>query len=115
MAGRVILLVTVRLTFLPAQKKLAELSLLELSSADSDNQVLTVLHSGKETQVTWTYGKKVVDGANNSTEATEEPTKSLTISIPLAMFKQAITQRSLSFYKFVKDFNINLLAVNFLW
>ena len=42
------------------------------------------------------YGKKVVDGANNSTEATEEPTKLLTVSMPLAMFKQAIAQRGLS-------------------
>ena len=31
------------------------------------------------------------------------------------MFKQAILQRGLSVLKFVKDFNINLLAVNFLW
>ena len=89
--------------------------MLELGSADSDNQVLTLLHSCKETQVTWTYGKKVVDGANNSTEATEEPTKLLTISMPVAMFNWAITQRGLSVSKFVKDFNINLQAVNFLW
>ena len=93
----------------------AELSLLELDSADSENQFLTMLCSGKETQVTWTYGKKVVNGANNSTEATEEPTKLLTVLIPLAMFKQAITQFSLSVLKFVEDFNINLLAVNFSW
>ena len=73
--------------------------MLELSSADSDNQVLTVLHSGKETQVTWTYGKKVVDGANNSTEATEEPTKLLNVLMPLAMFKRAITQCGLSVSK----------------
>ena len=85
----------------------------ELSSADSDNQVLTVIRSGKETQVTWMYGKKVVDGANDSTEATEEPTKLLTVLMLLAMFKRAITQRGLSVLKFVKDFNINLLAVNF--
>ena len=77
--------------------------MLELSSANSDNQVLTVLRSGKETQVTWTYDKKVVDGANNSTEATEEPTELLTISMPLAMFKQAITQLGLSVSKFVED------------
>ena len=74
---------------------------------------MTVLHSGKETQVTQTYGKKVVDGANNSTEANEEPTKLLTVSMLLAMIKQAITQRGLSVSKFVKGFNINLLAVNF--
>ena len=35
--------------------------------------------------------------------------------MPLAIFKWAITQRGLSVEKFVKDFNINLLAVNFLW
>ena len=89
--------------------------MLELSSANSDNQVLTVLSSGKETQVTWTYGKKVVDGANNSTEATEELTKLLNVSEPLAMFKQAITQHGLSVSKFVEDFNINLLAINLSW
>ena len=89
--------------------------MLELSSADSDNQVLTVLRSGKDTQVTRTYGKKVVDGANNSTKVTEEPTKLLNVSMLLAMFKRAITQRGLSIKKFVKDLNINLLAVNFLW
>ena len=89
--------------------------MLELSSADSDNQVLTVLRSGKETQVTWKYGKKVVDGAKDSTEATEEPTDMLTVSMPLAMFKRAITQRGLYVSKFVEDFNINLLAVNFSW
>ena len=56
-----------------------------------------------------------MDGANNSTEATEEPTKLLTVSMPLAMLKRAITQRGLSVSKFVKDFNRNLLAVNFSW
>ena len=81
MAGRVTLLVTVRLTPFQLGKRQAELSLLELSSADSDNQVLTILRSGKETQVKRTYGKKVVDIANNSTEATEEPTKLLTVSM----------------------------------
>ena len=89
--------------------------MLELSSADSDNQILTVLHSGKENQVTQTYGKKVVDGANNSTEATKEPAKLLTVSMPLAMFKWAITQCGLSVTKFVRDFDLNLLAVNFSW
>ena len=51
-----------------------------------------MLCSGKETQVTWTYGKKVVDSANNGTEATEEPTILLTVSMLSAMFKRAITQ-----------------------
>ena len=89
--------------------------MLELDSADSDNQVLTVLRSGKETSVVWTYSKKAVDGTVESTEAAEEPTKLLTVSMPLDLFKRAITQRGLSIEKFVKDFNINLLAVNFLW
>ena len=89
------------------------MSLLELSSANSDNQVLTVLSLGKETRVTQMYGKKVVDSANNGTEAAEEPTKLLTVSMPLAMFKRAITQHGLSVSKFIKDFNINLLAVNY--
>ena len=76
---------------------------------------MTVLHSGKETRVTRTYGKKAVDSANNSADTAEEPTKLLTVSMLLAMFKQAITQHNLSVSKFVEDFNINLLAVNFLW
>ena len=50
-----------------------------------------------------------------STEAAEEPNELLTVSMPLGLFKQAITQRGLSVQKFVKDYNINLLAVNFLW
>ena len=69
--------------------------MLELDSANSKNQVLTVLCSGKEIQVTWTYGKKVVNSGNNGT-ATEEQTKSLNISMLLAMFKWAITQCGLS-------------------
>ena len=85
--------------------------MLELDSADSENQVLTVLRSGKETSVVWTYGKKAVDGTVESTEAAEEPNELLTVSMPLGLFKRAITQRGLSVEKFVKDFNINLLAV----
>ena len=71
--------------------------MLEPDYAGSDNQVLTVLSSGKETRVTWTYGKKVVDSANNGNEATEEPIKLLTISMPLAMFKRAISLYSICF------------------
>ena len=41
-----------------------------------------------------------------STEAAEEPTKLLTISMPLDLFKWAITQRGFSIEKFVEDFNI---------
>ena len=36
-------------------------------------------------------------------------------SMPLGEFKQAITQHGFSVNRFVEDFNINLLAVNFLW
>ena len=89
--------------------------MLELDSADSENQVLTVLRSGKETSVVWTYGKKAVDGTVESTEAAEEPNELLTVSMPLGLFKRAITQRGLSVEKFVEDFNINRLAVNFAW
>ena len=96
-------------------KRQAGLSLLELDSANSDNQVLNVLRSGKETSVVWTYGKKAVDGTVESTEAAEEPNKLLTVSMPLGLFKLAITQCDLSIKKFVEDFNINLLEVNFLW
>ena len=89
--------------------------MLKLGSANSDNQILTILRSGKETRVTRTYGKKAVDSANDSADIAEEPTELLTVSMLLAMFKRAITQRGLSISKFVKDFNINFLAVNFLW
>ena len=89
--------------------------MLELDSADSKNQVLTVLRSGKEKSVVQTYGKKAVDGTVESTEAAEEPNKLLSVSMPLGLLKRAITQHGLSVEKFVKDFNINLLAVNFLW
>ena len=84
-----------------SEKRQPEFNLLEQDSANSDNQVLTVLHSDKETQVTRMYGKKVVDSANNGTETTEEPTKLLSVSMPLAMFKQTITQCGLSVSKFV--------------
>ena len=70
--------------------------MLELDSADSENQVLTIFCSGKETGVTQTYSKKAVESANKGTEAAEEPTGSLTISMPLEEFKQTITQRSFS-------------------
>ena len=46
-----------------------------------------MLFSVKETQVTCTCGKKVVDGANNGTEATEELIKLLSLSMLLAIFK----------------------------
>ena len=87
--------------------------MLELDSANYNNQVLTVLRSGKETSVVWMYGKKAVDGTVESTEAAEELTKLLKVSMPLGLFKRAITQRGLSVKKFVKDFNIDLLEVNF--
>ena len=65
--------------------------MLKLDSAGSDNQVLTVLHSGKNNRIAWMYGKKAVDIANNGTETAEEPKKLLTVSMLLAMFKQTIT------------------------
>ena len=49
------------------------------------------------------------------TETAEEPTKLLTLSMLLDVFKWAITQNVLPVSKFVKNFNINLLAINFLW
>ena len=91
---------TVRLTPLQTWEKAAGLSLLELDSANSEDQVLTVLRSGKETSVVWTYGKKAVDGTVESTEAAEEPTKLLTVSMPLDLFKRAITQCGLSRQEF---------------
>ena len=69
-----------------------------------------MLRSGKETSVVWTYSKKAVDGTVESTEAAEEPTKLLTVSMPRDLFKQAITQHDLSVEKFVKDFNINFFS-----
>ena len=50
-----------------------------------------------------------------STEAAKETIKLLMVSLPLRLFKRAITQHGLSVKKFVKGFNTNLLAVNFLW
>ena len=43
--------------------------MLELDSANSDNQVLAVLRSGKETSVAWTYSKKAMDGTVESTKS----------------------------------------------
>ena len=74
---------------------------------------MTFLHSGKETRVTWKYGKKEVDSANKSTETAEEPNKLLAVSMPFAMFKQAISQYVLFISKSVNDLNTNLLAVIF--
>ena len=46
--------------------------------------------------VVWTYGKKAVDGTVESTEAAEELTKALTVSMALGLFKWAIAQHGLS-------------------
>ena len=66
--------------------------------------MLTVLCSGRETKLTWTYGKKAVESANKGTEAAEEPAGSLTVSMPLGEFKWAITQRGLFVNEFSKTF-----------
>ena len=87
--------------------------MLDLDSANSNNQVLTMLHSGKEISVVWTYGNKAVDGTVESTEAAEEPTKLLTVSMPLDLFKWAIAQQGFAIKKFFEDFNTNLLAIIF--
>ena len=68
------MLVTKRVTPLLAWEKAGSLSTLELDSADSKNQVLTVLRSRKETEITWMCSKKAVESANKGTEAAEEPT-----------------------------------------
>ena len=60
------------------------------------------------------YSKKAVDGTVESTEAAKEPTKLLNVSMPLDLFKRAITKCVFSVMKFVKDLYINLLAVDFL-
>ena len=60
------------------------------------------------------YGKKAMDGTVESTEAAVEPTKLLAVSMPQDLFKRAITQHGLSVKKPVEDFNINLIAANFL-
>ena len=86
--------------------------MLELDSDNSDNQVLTVLRLDKETRVTWTYGKKAVDSANNGTETAEEPTKLLTVSMLLAMFKWAIAQCGMSVSKILRtSIQIYLLKI----
>ena len=61
------------------------------------------------------YNKKAAESAKKGTEAAEELTKSLTVSMPLGEFKQAITQHGFYVNRFVESFNINLLVVNFLW
>ena len=79
--------------------------MLELGSADFKNQVFTVLCSGKETEVTWMYVSKAVESANKGTEAAEEPTRSLTVFMPLGKFIRAIAQRVFFVNRFFKDFN----------
>ena len=91
------------------------MSLTELNPADSNNQVLTILRSGRETEVVRTYGKKAADDTRKGAEAAEEPIDQLTVSLPLEVFKRAITQHGFSTEQFVESFNINLLAKNFLW
>ena len=61
-----------------------------------------MLRSGKEMSVVWMYSKKAVDGTVEITEAAEEPTKLLTVSMPLDLFKRAITQHGLSVKKFLR-------------
>ena len=56
------------------------MSLTELNPADSNNQVLTILRSGRETEVVQTYGKKAADDARKGAEAAEEPIDQLTVS-----------------------------------
>ena len=84
-------LVIVRYLLFLLGKRQAGYSLLELGTANFDNQVLTILNSGKETRVTQVYGKNGVKVANIGTEAAEESTKLLIVSMPLAMFKRPIT------------------------
>ena len=91
------------------------MSLTELNPADSNNQVLTILRSGRKTEVVQTYGKKAAGDARKGAEAAEEPINQLTVSLPLEVFKRAITQHGFSTKRFVESFNINLLAKNFFW
>ena len=78
--------------------------MLELDSADSKNQVLTVFCSGKETAFTWMYGKKAVKSAKKGTEAAEEPTGSLTVSMPPGVFKRANSQHNFLLKGFLRAF-----------
>ena len=98
---------TVRELFFWLGKKQAELSLIELDSAGSKNQVLNVLCFGKETEVTWTYGKKAAEIAIKGTEAVEDFFGSLTESMPFEKLKKASTQLCFSIIRFVEDFYTN--------
>ena len=85
-------MVIVRVISLFLGKNQAKQSLLELVSANSDNQVLTVLRSGKKTSVVWTYGKKAVDGTVKSTEAFRSNQASDCLYAS-NLFRQTFTQR----------------------
>ena len=91
------------------------MSLTELNPADSNNQVLTILRSGRKTKVVQTYGKKAASDARKGAEAAEEPIDQLTVSLLLEVFKRDITQHGFSTERFIESFNINLLAKDFLW
>ena len=67
------MLVIAKVLLLLPQEKAGRSSLLKLGSANSDNQILTVLRSGQETRVIQMYSKKAKDNANNTTEASEKP------------------------------------------
>ena len=105
-------IVTVRLTPLLALNKQAGLSLLDFCTLDSAEKFWHSIVLN-ETKVTCISGKKTTLSANYGTEAAEEPTKLLTVSMPLVMFKQAITQYSFSVLKFFRDFIIFLLIFYF--
>ena len=85
-----------------------------LNSADPLNPILTTLCSGKETQVVKTYGK-TTEGDVEGIPNLDNPSKLISVSMPLEVFKRAVTQRGFSSERFVLDFNINLMAKNFSW
>ena len=91
------------------------MSLTELNPADSNNQVLTILSFGHKTEVVQMYGKKAADDTQEGAEAADEPINQFTVSLPLEVFKRAITQHDFSTKQFIYSFNINLLAKNVLW
>lgn len=109
MVRRVTLIVTAKtILLLKLRKRKALLSVFELNSAYLNNCVLAILCSGKETEVTQTYGKKAEKGNSKSGKAAKELTGSLIVFLPINVFKLAISKCSVSSKKFFKDLYIKI-------
>ena len=52
------------------------------------------------------YGKKAAGDARKGAEAAEEPINQMTVSLPLEVFKRAITQHGFLTERFIESFKI---------